>query len=88
VIEETLKNQLEEKKKIKESLEAGIISLRKELQKDVRQNFSNNTKILNEIINNQRTCDDKYGLGYKQTHTEKGSSFTTTKKEAEQKSYA
>jgi hypothetical protein len=89
MIEETLKNQLEEKEKIKESLEAEIVSLRKELQKkDIQQNFGNNTKILDEIINSQRPCYDKSGLGYKKTHTEKGSSSMTTGKEAEQKSYA
>jgi hypothetical protein len=43
---------------------------------------------LDEIINSQRPCYDKSGLGYKQTHTEKGSSSITTEKEAEQKSYA
>jgi predicted RNase H-like nuclease (RuvC/YqgF family) len=63
-IEETLKNQLEEKEKMKESLEAEIVSLRKELQKkDMQQN---NTKILDEIINSQRPYYDKSGLGYKQ----------------------
>jgi hypothetical protein len=81
VIEETLKNQLEEKKKINESLEAEIVSLRKELQKkDVQQNLGNNTKILDEIINSQRPCYDKSGLGYKQIHTEKGSSSMMTEK--------
>jgi hypothetical protein len=85
-IEETLKNQLEEKEKMKERLEAEIVSLRKELQKkDMQQN---NTKILDEIINIQRPYYDKSGLGYKQMHTEKGSSSMMTEKEEEKKSYA
>ena len=35
-----------------------------------------------------QTYYDKFGLGYKQTHTEKGSSSMMTKREEEQKSYA
>jgi hypothetical protein len=55
VIEETLKRQLEEKKKIKDTLEVEIVSLRKELdKKDIQLNFGNSTKILDEIICNQK----------------------------------
>jgi hypothetical protein len=47
-----LRNQLEDKEKMIESLEAEIVTLRKDLQKkDMQQN---NTKILDEIISNQR----------------------------------
>jgi predicted acetyltransferase len=60
-IEETFKNQLEEKEKMKEILEAKIVSLRKELQKKGMQ--QNNTKILDEIINIQRPYYEKYILG-------------------------
>jgi hypothetical protein len=49
--EEALKNQLEEKEKIKETLEEEIISLRKELhKKEMQQNI---TKRLDEIISRQ-----------------------------------
>jgi hypothetical protein len=41
----------------------------------------NNTKILDEIINAQRSYHDRSGLGYNQTHTEKGSSSMTTEEE-------
>jgi hypothetical protein len=40
VIEETLKRQVEENKKIIENMEAVIVSLRKELQKDIQLNFA------------------------------------------------
>jgi hypothetical protein len=39
------------------------------------------TKILDEIINTQRPYYEKFGLGYKQTYTEKVSSSMTTRKE-------
>jgi hypothetical protein len=54
---------LEEKDKMKERLEAEIISLRKELQKkEMQQNI---TKILDEIINIQRPYYENSRLGYK-----------------------
>jgi len=66
-VEETLKNQLEENEKMKENLEAEIVSLRKELQKkDVQHN---DTEILVEIINIKRPYYDKFGLGYNQAHS-------------------
>jgi regulator of replication initiation timing len=69
-IEETLKNQLEENEKMKESFEAEIVSLRKELQKkEVQQN---DTKILDEIVSIQRPYYEKSRLGYQQPHTKKG----------------
>jgi predicted acetyltransferase len=85
-IEETLKNQLKEKEKMKDRLEVEIVTLRKELQKKKMQH--NNTKILDEIIIIQRPYYENSRLGYKQIHTENGSSPMTTKKEAEQRSYA
>ena len=41
--------------------------------------------MLENIINNQRTYSDKFGLGYKNVHFEEGSS--SMKKETKQKSY-
>jgi hypothetical protein len=76
-IEEALINQLEEKEKMIESLEAEIVTLRKDLQKKYMQ--QNNTKILDEIINSQRPYYDRTRLGYNQMQTEKGSSSKSTK---------
>lgn len=42
---------------------------------------------MDKTIFSQIPCDDKYGLGYKASHFEKGSSSMTAGKEAEQKSY-
>jgi hypothetical protein len=47
----------------------------------------NDTKILVEIINIQGAYYDKFGVGYKQTHTKKGLSSITMEREAKQKSY-
>jgi hypothetical protein len=88
VIEETLKRQLEEKKKIIETLEVEIGSLRKELHKmDIQLNFGNNTKILDEIICNQKPFYDDSGLGYKQNNIYEGSSSMMKGNEAEQRNY-
>jgi hypothetical protein len=40
---------------------------------------------LDEIISSQRPSYDNSGLGYKQTHIEKGSSSITREKEEEKK---
>jgi hypothetical protein len=85
-IEEILRSQLEEKEKMIGSLEAEIVSLRKDLQKKDMQQKS--TRILDQIINSQRPSNDRSRLGYNQVHNEKGSSSKTTKHEAEQRSYA
>jgi hypothetical protein len=62
-IEEALKEQLEEKDKIIGNLEAKIVTLRKDLQK---KNMQNNSKVLDDIINNQKSHHDKFRLGYNQ----------------------
>jgi hypothetical protein len=36
------------------------------------------TKILDQIINNQRPSDDRFRLGYNQVQNEKGSRSNTT----------
>jgi hypothetical protein len=43
---------------------------------------------LDEIISNQKQCYYKSGIGYKQTDTEKGSSYMATGKEAKIYIYA
>ena len=86
VIEETLKRQLEEKKKITHNLEAEIVSLRKELQnKDIQFFFGNTTNILDEIIYNKKPFYEKLGLGYKQNNIDEGSSSMMRLNEAEQR---
>jgi cystathionine beta-lyase family protein involved in aluminum resistance len=68
---------------INRNLEAEIVTLRKDIQK---KNMQNNSKVLDDIINSQKSHLDKTGLGYNQT--EKGSSSKTTEQETYQKSYA
>jgi hypothetical protein len=79
-IKESLICQLDEKEKMIEGLEEEIVTLRKYLQKKDMQH--NKTKVLDEIISNQRPYHDKSRLGYNQI--EKGSSF----KKKEQRRYA
>jgi hypothetical protein len=63
-IEESLKEQLEEKDKIIGNLEAEVVTLRKDIQK---KNMKNSSKFLDDIINSQKSHLDKFGLGYNQT---------------------
>jgi hypothetical protein len=83
IIEEALKEHLEERDRIIENLEAEIVTLRKDLQK---KNMQNNSKVLDNIISSQKPHHDKSGLGYNQT--EKGSRSKTTEQETYPKSYA
>jgi DNA repair exonuclease SbcCD ATPase subunit len=62
-IEEELKEQLEGKDRIIGNLAANIVTLRKDIQKKNMQNIS---KILDDIINSQKSHLDKSGLGYNQ----------------------
>jgi vacuolar-type H+-ATPase subunit H len=59
IIEEALEEQLEERDRIIENLEAEIVTLRKDIQK---KNMQNSSKVLNDIINSQRPNHDKSGL--------------------------
>jgi hypothetical protein len=83
IIEETLKEQLEEKYKIIGNLEAEIVTLRKDLQK---KNMQNNSKVLDDNISSQKPHHDKSRLGYNQTG--KGSISKITEQETYTKSYA
>jgi hypothetical protein len=47
-----------------ENLEAKIVTLRNDIQK---KNMQNNSKVLDDIIKNQKPHHDKTGLGYNQT---------------------
>ena len=73
-IEEVLKEQIKEKDMIIGSLEEEIVTLRKEIQK---KNMQNSSKVLDDIINSQKSHPDKWGLGYNKT--EKGLISKTTK---------
>jgi len=64
-------------------LEAEIVTLRKDIQK---KNMQNSSKVLDDIINSQKSYLDKSELRYNQT--EKGSSSKTTEKETNPKGYA
>jgi hypothetical protein len=83
IIEEALKEQLEEKDRNIGNLEAEIVTLRKDIQK---KNMQNSSKVLDDIINSQKYHLDKSRLGYNQT--ENGSSSKITKQETYPKSYA
>jgi hypothetical protein len=82
IIEETLKEQLEEKNKIIGNLEAEVVTLRKDIQK---KNMHNNPKVLNDIISSQKSHLEKPEHGYNKR--EKGSSSKKIEKETNPKSY-
>jgi hypothetical protein len=81
-IEEALKQQLEGRDRITGNLEAQIVTLRKDIQ---NKNMQNNSKVLNGIINSEKSDHDKSRLGY--NHKEKGSSSKTIEKETYPKSH-
>jgi hypothetical protein len=64
IIEEELKEQLEEKDRNIGNLEAEIVTLRKDIQKKNMQNIS---KVLDDFINTQKSHLEKSELGYNQT---------------------
>ena len=61
IIEETLKENLEENDIIIGNLEEEIVILRKDIQK---KNMQNSSKVLDDIINSKKYYLDKSGLGY------------------------
>jgi hypothetical protein len=83
IIEEALKEQLEERDGIVGNLEAEIVTLRKDLQ---NKNMQNRSKVLDDIISSQRPNHDKAILGYNQT--KKVSSSKATEQKTYQKIYA
>ena len=87
-IEDSLTKQLMANMKDKENLEAEIVSLKAQLQKkDISKSYENSSKILEQIISNQKPFFDKTGIGYKQ-NTDEASSSTTTSNEENPGSYA
>jgi hypothetical protein len=83
IIEEALKEQLEERDKIIGNLEANIVTLRKDIQK---KNMQNRSKVLDDNISSKKSHLDKSRLRYNQT--EKGSSSKTIEQETNPKNYA
>jgi hypothetical protein len=73
-IEELLKIQINEKEESCCKLEAEIVDLRKKVEKSNK--FLNSSRILDEILESQRSSCDKSGLGYKgeDTHAEESTS--------------
>ena len=69
-VEELLKNQINEKEESYHKLEAKVVYLRKKVEKSNK--FLNSSRILDEILESQRSPCDKSGLGYKKetTHAE------------------
>jgi hypothetical protein len=66
--EEILINQIKEKENICDKLEAEIVALRKDLEKSRTQmKFIKESETLDNILSNQRSPDDKAGLGYKES---------------------
>ena len=62
VTEEAINKLLTEKDKEHESLKSEIVLLRKKQQEN---NMNGSSKILNQIISNQRSTNDKTRIGYK-----------------------
>jgi DNA repair exonuclease SbcCD ATPase subunit len=64
-IEELLKNQVNEKEESCHKLEAEVVDLIKKVEKsNTHIKFMNNSTILDEILDSQRSPNDKSGLGY------------------------
>jgi hypothetical protein len=61
IIEESLKEQLEEKDRIIGNFKAEIVTLRKYLQ---HKNMENNSKVSDNVIKSERPHNDKFRIGY------------------------
>jgi hypothetical protein len=62
-VEELLRNQINEKEESCHKLEAKFVDIRKKVEKSNK--FLNSSQILNEILESQRSPNDKSCLGYK-----------------------
>jgi hypothetical protein len=73
-VEELLKNQVNEKEESCHKLEAKVVDLRKKLENPNK--LLNSSTVLNEILDSQRSPNDKSGLGYNKeaTHVEASTS--------------
>jgi hypothetical protein len=89
IIEEFILKQLNNREHDYENLEAEIVLLKREIEKEKKQSrFENNSKILNDILNSQRLPSNKIGIGYDQKNFNKGSNFTYQEINKNTKSYA
>ena len=65
-VEDSLTEQLMTNIREKENCEAEIVSLKNKLQmKDIAKCYDNSSKVLEQIISNQKSFFDKIGIGYK-----------------------
>jgi hypothetical protein len=73
-VEEQLKNQINEKEESCHKLKAEVVDPRKKVENSKK--ILNSSQILNEILESQRSPNDKSGLGYKKeaTHAEASTS--------------
>ena len=69
-----MKNQVNEKEESCHKLEVEVVDLRKKVEKSNK--FLNSSTILNDILESQRSPNDKSGLGYNKevTHVEESTS--------------
>jgi hypothetical protein len=83
-------NQIKEKENICDKVESEIVSLRKDLEKSKTQmKFIKGSENLDNILSNQRSPDDKTGLGYKESlKIVKGESSTNMSTSEKPTSYA
>ena len=66
-IEDSLQKKLEESNQEREELEGEVVSGHEEVKKGKNiQNYSNIARVLEELIKNQRSFNDKTGIGYKE----------------------
>ena len=62
---------MEESNQEREALEAEVVSLHKEVKKGKTvQNYANSSRALEELINNQRSYNDRTSLSYKEEEAE------------------
>ena len=87
-VEDSLTEQLRTNIREKENHEAEIVSLKNKLQReDIGKSYENNSKILEQIISNQKPFFDKTGIGYKK-NTDEPSISMMTGNEENPRSYA
>ena len=62
-----MKDLLDEKEKSYQKLEIEMVDLKRksEVNNNVHDRFKNGSIILDKILDNQRSCFDKTGIGYK-----------------------
>ena len=66
---------MEKSNQEREELKSKVVSLHNEVKKGkIVQNYANSSRALEELINNQRSYNNRTGLGYKEE--EEGSSTT------------